>query len=136
MATSAPALTVPSPVSFGVADPPGPVVALSLAPGFDHMLLQPGEVLTPPVAPWPRPNYAAPAAAGLFAVPAAQNFQYSRVFAGPRRDPTGVAARKRVASSPAQGVRAKASNRSAPRVTSPFGGSRAASPPRLFGHQL
>jgi peptidoglycan/xylan/chitin deacetylase (PgdA/CDA1 family) len=135
MASSAPALTVPSPASFGVADPPGPAVALSLAPGFDHMPLQPREVLTPPVAPWPRPIYSAPAA-GSFAVPAAQNFQYSRVFAGPRRDPTGVAARKRVASSPAQGVRAKASNRSAPRVTSPFGGSRAASPPRLFGHQL
>ena len=135
MAASAPALTVPSPASFGVADPPDPAVALSLAPGFDHMPLQPGEVSTPPVAQWPRPNYSAPAA-GSFAVPAAQNFQYSRVFAGPRRDPAGVAARKRVASSPAQGVRAKASNRSAPRVTSPFGESRAASPPRLFGHQL
>jgi hypothetical protein len=128
-------LTVPSPASFGVADPPGPAVALSLAPGFDHMPLQPGEVSTPPVAPWPRPIYSAPPA-GSFAVPAAQNFQYSRVFAGPRRDTTGGAARKRVASSPANGVRAKASNRSAPRVTSPFGGPRTASPPRLFGHQL
>ena len=132
-ATSAPALTVPSPASFGVADPPGPAVALSLAPGFKHMPLQPGEVSR---APWPRPNYWAPATAGLFAVPAAQNFQYSHVFAGPHRDTTGVAARKRVASSPANGVRAKASNRPAPRVTSPFGGSRTASPPRLFGHQL
>ena len=74
--------------------------------------------------------------AGSFAVPAAQNFQYAHVFAGPRRDTTGVAARKRIASSPPQGVRAKASNRPAPRVTSPFGGSRTASPPRLFGHQL
>ena len=36
MATSAPALTVPSPASFGVADPPGAMVALSLAPGFDR----------------------------------------------------------------------------------------------------
>jgi hypothetical protein len=127
---------VPSPASFGVADPPGPAVALFLAPGFDHAPLRPGEVSPPPVTPWPRPNYSAPATAGSFAIPAAQNFQYSRVFAGPRRDPTGVAARKRMASSPAQGVRAKASNRSAPRVTSPLGGSRAASPPRLFGHQL
>jgi hypothetical protein len=105
-----------------------------LAPGFDHMPLQPGEVSTPPVTPWPRPNYSAPAAAGSFAVPAAQNFQYSHVFAGPRT--TAGAARKRVASSPPQGVRAKASHRPAPRVTSPFGGSRTASPPRLFGHQL
>ena len=136
MATSAPALTVPSPASFGVADPPDPAVAVSLAPGFDHAPPRPGEVSPPPVAPWPRPNYSAPATAGSFAIPAAQNFQYSRVFAGPRRDTTGVAARKRVASSPAHGVRAKASNRSAPRVTSPFGGSRAASPLRLFGHQL
>jgi peptidoglycan-N-acetylglucosamine deacetylase len=135
MATSAPA-TVPGPVSFGVADLPGPAVALSLALGFDHAPLQPGEVSPSPVAPWPRPNYSAPSTAGSFAVPAAQNFQYSRVFAGPRRDTTGGAARKRVASSPANGVRAKASNRSAPRVTSPFGGSRTASPPRLFGHQL
>ena len=136
MATSAPALTVPSPASFGVADPPGPAVAVSLAPGFDHAPPRPGEVSPPPVAPWPRPNYSAPATAGSFAIPAAQNFQYSRVFAGPRRDTTGVAARKRVASSPAHGVGAKASNRPAPRVTSPFGGSRTASPPRLFGHQL
>ena len=75
-------------------------------------------------------------AAGSFAVPAAQNFQYTHVFAGPRRDPAGAAARKRVASSPARGAGAKAVNRSAPRVTSPFGGSRTASPPRLFGHQL
>src|SRR3954471_3113386 len=79
MATSAPALTVPSPASFGVADPPGPAVAVSLAPGFGHATLQRGEVSTPPVAPWPRPAYAAPAA-GSFAVPAAQNFQYARVF--------------------------------------------------------
>ena len=135
MAASVPALTVPSPASFGVADPPGPAVAL--APGFEHMPLQPGEVPTSRVvAQWPRPNYSAPIAAGSFAVPAAQNFQYSHVFAGPRRDTTGGAARKRVASSPAQGVRAKASNRAAPRVTSPFGGPRTASPPRLFGHQL
>ena len=40
MATSAPALTVPSPASFGVADPPGAMVALSLAPGFDHAPLR------------------------------------------------------------------------------------------------
>jgi hypothetical protein len=136
MATSAPALTVPSPASFGIADPPGAMVALSLAPGFDHAPLRPGEVSPPPVAPWPRPNYTSPATAGSFAVPAAQNFQYARVFTGPRRDTAGVAARKRVASSPADGVRAKAPNRAAPRVTSPFGGSRTASPPRLFGHQL
>ena len=103
MATSAPALTVPSPASFGVADPPGPAVAVSLAPGFDHAPPRPGEVSPPPVAPWPRPNYSAPATAGSFAVPAAQNFQYAHVFAGPRRDTTGVAARKRVASSPAHG---------------------------------
>jgi hypothetical protein len=134
MATSAPALTVPSPANFGVADPPGPAVALSLAPGSDHTPLRPGEVSPPPVAPWPRPNYSAPATAGSFAVPAAQNFQYSHLFAGART--TGVAARKRVAASPSHGVRAKASNRPAPRVTSPFGGSRTASPPRLFGHQL
>ena len=52
MATSAPALTVPSPASFGVADPPGPaVVALSLAPRFDHVPPRPGEVTPPPVAP-------------------------------------------------------------------------------------
>jgi hypothetical protein len=136
MATSAPALTVPSPASFGVADPPGAMVALSLAPGFDRAPLQPGEVSPSPVAPWPRPNYSTPSTVGSFAVPAVQNFQYSRVFAGPRRDTTGGAARKRVASSPANGVKAKASNRPAPRVTSPFGGSRTASPPRLFGHQL
>ena len=136
MATSAPALTVPSPASFGVADPPGPAVALSLVPGFDHAPLRPGEVSPPPVTPWPRPNYSAPATAGSFAVPAAENFQYAHVFAGPRRDTTGIAARKRIASSPAHGVRAKASYRPAPRVTSPFGGSRTASPPRLFGHQL
>ena len=136
MATSAPALTVPSPASFGVADPSGLAVAVSLAPGFDHMPLQPGAVSPPPVAPWPRPNFSAPSMAGSFAVPAAQNFQYAHVFAGPRRDTTARAARKRVASSPANGVRAKASNRPAPRVTSPFGGSRTASPPRLFGRQL
>ena len=136
MAAPAPALTVPSPASFGVADPPAPAVALSLAPGLDHAPPRPGEVSPPPVAPWPRPNYSAPSTAGSFAVPAAQNFQYSRVFAGPRRDTTGVAVRKRVASSPPKSVRAKASNRSAPRVTSPFGGSRTAPPPRLFGHQL
>jgi peptidoglycan/xylan/chitin deacetylase (PgdA/CDA1 family) len=115
MATSVPALTVPSPASFGVADPPGPAVALSLAPGFDRAPLQPGEVSPSPVAPWPRPNYSTPSTVGSFAVPAAQNFQYARVFTGPRRDAAGVAA---------------------PRVTSPFGGSRTASPPRLFGHQL
>jgi len=136
MATSAPALTVPSPASFGVADPSGLAVAVSLVPGFDQAPPHPGEVPPPPVAPWPRPNYSAPTAAGSFAVPAAQNFQYAHVFAGPRRDTTGGAERKRVASSPANGVRAKASNRPAPRVTSPFGGSRTASPPRLFGHQL
>jgi len=135
-ATSAPALTVPSPASFGVADPPGPAVALSLVPGFDHAPLRPGEVSPPPVTPWPRPNYSAPATAASFAVPAAENFQYAHVFAGPRRDTTGIAARKRIASSPAHGIRAKASYRPAPRVTSPFGGSRTASPPRLFGHQL
>jgi peptidoglycan-N-acetylglucosamine deacetylase len=136
MAASAPALTVPSPASFGVADPPGRAVALSLAPGVDRGPLQPGEVSPSPVAPWPRPNYSGPSTAGSFAVPAAQNFQYSRVFAGPRRDTAGDAARKRVASSRANGVRAKASNRSAPHVASPFGGSRTASPPRPFGHQL
>jgi len=135
-ATSAPALTVPSPASFGVADPPGPAVAVSLAPGFDHAPLRPGEVSPTPVAPWPHPNYTSPSTAGSFAVPAAQNFQYARVFTGPRRDTAGVAARKRVASSRANGVRAKASNRSAPHVASPFGGSRTASPPRPFGHQL
>jgi len=129
MATSAPALTVPSPASFGVADPAGAMVAVALAPGFDDAARL-GEV------PWPRPNYMAAPTAGSFAVPAAQNFQYAHVFAGPRRDTTGGAERKRVASSPANGVRAKASNRPAPRVTSPFGGSRTASPPRLFGHQL
>jgi peptidoglycan/xylan/chitin deacetylase (PgdA/CDA1 family) len=134
MATSAPALTVPSPASFGVADPPGATVALSWAPGFDHAPLRPGEVPPPPVT-WPRPNDSGPAA-GSFAVPAAQNFQYARVFASPRRDTAAVAVRKRIAASPAHGVRAKASNRQAPRVTSPFGGSRTASPPRLFGHQL
>ena len=136
MATSAPALTVPSPASFGVADPSGLAVAVSLVPGFDQAPPHPGEVPPPPVAPWPRPNYSAPATAASFAVPAAENFQYAHVFAGPRRDTTGGAERKRVASSPANGVRAKASNRPAPRVTSPFGGSRTASPPRLFGHQL
>jgi peptidoglycan/xylan/chitin deacetylase (PgdA/CDA1 family) len=124
MATSAPALTVPSPASFGVADPAGAMVAVALAPGFDDAARL-GEV------PWPRPNYMAAPAAGSFAVPAAQNFQYVRVFAGPRRDTAGGAARKRLASSPAHGVRAKASTRPAPRVTSPFGGSRTA-----FGHQL
>ena len=129
MATSAPALTVPSPASFGVADPAGAMVAAALAPGFDHAA-RPGEV------PWSRPNYMAAPAAGSFVVPAAQNFQYVRVFAGPRRDTAGGAARKRVASSPAHGARAQASTRPAPRVTSPFGGSRTASPPRLFGHQL
>ena len=129
MAMSVPALTVPSPASFGVADPAGAMVAVAVAPGFDHAA-RPGEV------PWPRPNYMAAPAASSFAVPAAQNFQYVRVFAGPRRDTAGGAARKRVAYSPAQGVRAKASNRPVPRVTSPFGGSRTASPPRLFGHQL
>jgi len=134
MAAPPPALTVPSPASFGVADPPAPAVAVSFAPGFDHAP-RAGQVPMPPVAPWPRPIYSAPAA-GSFAVPAAQNFQYTHVFAGPRRDPAGAAARKRVASSPAHGARAKAVNRSAPRVTSPFGGSRTASPPRLFGHQL
>ena len=121
MATSAPALTVPSPASFGVADPSGLAVAVC-APGFDHMPLQPGAVSPPPVAPRPRPNFSAPSMAGSFAVPAAQNFQYAHVFAGPRRDTTARAARKRVASSPANGVRAKASNRPAQRVTSPFGG--------------
>lgn len=129
MATSAPALTVPSPASFGVADPAGAMVAVALAPGFDDAARL-GEV------PWPRPNYMAAPTAGSFAVPAAQNFQYVRVFAGPRRDTAGGAARKRLASSPAHGVRPKASIRPAPRVTSPFGGSRTASPPRLFGHQL
>jgi peptidoglycan-N-acetylglucosamine deacetylase len=124
MATSAPALTVPGPASFGVADPAGAMVAVALAPGFDDAARL-GEV------PWPRPNYMAAPTAGSFAVPAAQNFQYVRVFAGPRRDTAGGAARKRLASSPAHGVRPKASTRPAPRVTSPFGGSRTA-----FGHQL
>jgi len=124
MATSAPALTVPSAASFGVADPPGAMVA----PGFDRAQLDPGGVPARPVT-WPRPNYSAPAAVGSFAVPAAQNFQFAHVFAGPRRDTAGVAARKRIAASPAP-------HRPAARVTSPFGGPRTASPPRLFGHQL
>ena len=87
MATSAPALTVPSPASFGVADPPGPVVALSLAPGFDHMPLQPGEVSTPPVAPWPRPNYSAPPAGARSRFPRRRTFSIrvcSLVRAGTR----------------------------------------------------
>jgi hypothetical protein len=90
MATSAPALTVPSPASFGVADPPGRRSRCPWLPGFDHRPLRPGEVPPPPVAPWPRPNYSAPASGGSFAVPAAQNFQYAHVFAGPRRDTTGA----------------------------------------------
>ena len=127
MAMSVPALTVPSAASLGIAGPPGSAIAVSLAPSFDRQPLRPREV------PWPRPSYAAAPATGSFAIPAAQNFQYSHVFESPHRDRGGAAARKRAASSPAHGVRAKAVKRPAPRVATPFG---AASPPRLFGHQL
>jgi hypothetical protein len=47
---------------------------LSLVPGFDHAPLRPGEVSPPPVTPWPRPNYSAPATAASFAVPLRRTF--------------------------------------------------------------
>ena len=130
MSMSAPALTAPSPASFGIADPPGPTLAVLAAPGFGRPPLRPRDVA------WPRPSYSVSVAAGSFAIPAAQNFQYAHVFESQPRDKGGAAARKRVASSPAHGVRPKAPNRSAPRVATPFGGTNAVSPPRLFGHQL
>jgi peptidoglycan/xylan/chitin deacetylase (PgdA/CDA1 family) len=84
------ALAVPSPKSFGVADPPGRTVAVSLVRSFDRPPVRQGEVPLPPISPWPRRAYSAPVEVGSFAVPAAQNFQYSHLFETPHRDRTAV----------------------------------------------
>jgi len=70
-------------------------------------------------------------------VPAAENFQYAHLFELPRTAGAGAAVRKRTAS--AGPVKPKARNQPVPRGTNSFWGqtgTRAASPPRLFGHQL
>ena len=131
-----PALPVPSPESFGLADPPGRTLDVALARSFPRPLLREGHVPSP-ISPWPPLTSLAPMEVTGLAVPAAENFQYAHLFELPRTAGAGAAVRKRTAS--AGPVKPKARNQPVPRGTNPFwgqSGTRAASPPRLFGHQL
>jgi hypothetical protein len=130
-------LAVPSPASFGVSDPPGRTIEVLLVRSFDRQPVRQGEVPLPPVTPWPRRLYSAPVEVDALAVPAAQNFQYSRIFEIPHADRT--AARKRPASSGSYMIKPKTPNQPAAHVTNQLGvqtGIHASSPPHLFGHQL
>lgn len=135
----APELAVPSPKSFGIADPPGQSVAISLARSFDRPPVHQGEVPLPPISPWPRGIYLVPIEVDSFAIPAAQNFQYSYISEIQRGDGTDAASRRRTASSGSHALKPKVVSHPAPRGTNQFRvqrGIHAASPPRLFGHQL
>ena len=132
----APALPVPALESFGLADPPGRTVDVAWARSFPRPLLREGR-LPAPVSPWPSLIPPVPVAVAGLAVPAAENFQYAHLFALPRTAGAGAAVRKRTAS--AGPVRPKTRTQPVARGINPFGGqtgTRAASPPRLFGHQL
>jgi hypothetical protein len=107
-----------------------------LARSFPRPLLREGHVPSP-ISAWPRLTSPAPVEVTRLAVPAAENFQYAHLFELPRTAGAGAAVRKRTAS--AGPVKPKARNQPVPRGTNPFGGqtgTHAASPPRLFGHQL
>jgi peptidoglycan/xylan/chitin deacetylase (PgdA/CDA1 family) len=132
----APALPVPGLESFGLADPPGRRVDVAWARSFPRPLLRAGH-LPAPISPWPSLIPPAPVEAAGLAVPAAENFQYAHLFALPRTAGAGAAVRKRTAS--AGPVRPKVRTQPVARGINPFGGwtgTRSASPPRLFGHQL
>ena len=132
----APALPVPGLESFGLANPPGRTVDVAWARSFPRPLLRDGH-LPAPISPWPSLIPAVPVEVAGLAVPAAENFQYAHLFALPRTAGAGAAVRKRTAS--AGPVRPKTRTQPVARGINPFGGwtgTRAASPPRLFGHQL
>jgi peptidoglycan/xylan/chitin deacetylase (PgdA/CDA1 family) len=132
----APALPVPSGESFGLADPPGRPVDVAWARSFPRPLPREGH-LPAPISPWPSLIPPAPVEVAGLVVPAAENFQYAHLFALPRTAGAGAAVRKRTAS--AGPVRPKTRTQPVARGLNPFGGwtgTRAASPPRLFGHQL
>lgn len=128
-----PALLVPRPQSFGVADPPGREVQISLVRSFKRPPVRQGDVPLPPITPWPRRIYSVPAEVNSLAVPDAQHFQYIHVFELPHGDKPAAAARKRTASAQ---VKPKALNHQAAPFTNRFGVQNGIHAPRLFGHQL
>ena len=128
-----PALLVPRPQSFGVADPPGREVQISLVRSFERPPVRRGDVPLPPITPWPRRIYSVPAEVNSLAVPDAQHFQYVHVFELPHGDKPTAAARKRTASAQ---VKPKALNHQAAPFTNQFGVRNGIHARRLFGHQL
>jgi peptidoglycan/xylan/chitin deacetylase (PgdA/CDA1 family) len=132
-------LAAPHLRNLGVVDPSGKTLEVSLARRFARGSLQRGGVPLPPIPPWPRQVYFAPTQVSSLPAPAEENFRYSRVFEIPPPDRTAAVAQKRTASTASQASKPRVLNRPAAPFTSQSGvhtGVRAASPPRLFGHQL
>jgi len=75
-----PALSAPSPASFGI-ERFGPVIKVAMAQTFERQVIRDGGAPLPPVTLWPRPmRYAVPADAEVLPIPAGYNFSYSRPF--------------------------------------------------------
>ena len=108
-----------------------------LAPGFDQAPPHPGEVPPPPVAPWPRPNYSAPTAAGLVRGPRGAELSVRACVRWPapghdRRARSGTGCVFAGEWGQGEGFQPAGPARHVPVRGLP----RTASPPRLFGHQL
>ena len=66
LSNSEPKLAVPSAASLGLSAPLTPVTSLAMVPNFERPQLQEGDVPLPPVLPWPRRSFVAPADTQVF----------------------------------------------------------------------
>ena len=134
--TTEPELAAPSLRSFGLSEQPGAEVTVSLVPSVERPLLRGGSVPLPPVTPWPRQVYSAPADADALPAPGAQNFVYSPAFQMPGADRTRrVAASSRMrATARAKGSPQPARHATSQPTTKPS--QVATAKPRLSGHQI
>ena len=94
LSNSEPKLAVPSAASLGLSAPLAPVTSIALVPNFERPQLREGDVPLPPVLPWPRRSFVAPADTQVFPAPAAQTMRYARIFQMPGTEKKKVAAAK------------------------------------------
>ena len=94
LSNSEPKLAVPSAASLGLSAPLTPVTSLAMVPNFERPQIREGEVPLPPVLPWPRRSFVAPADTLAFSAPAAQTMRYARIFQMPGTEKKKVAAAK------------------------------------------
>ena len=78
-----PVLPVPSARSLGLSNPLQPVKTMALVPNFERPIVHEGQVPLPPVLPWPRRAFVAPADNEQLPAPSAQTFRYTRIFEMP-----------------------------------------------------